>query len=58
MPATELQRKAAAYNLQGNCFDDVNEAIAAAKQKAAVTDLIIVCGSVFLVGEVEFTTGN
>ncbi|MBP6024965.1 bifunctional folylpolyglutamate synthase/dihydrofolate synthase [Ferruginibacter sp.] len=57
LPATELQSKAAAYNLQGNCFDDVNEAIAAAKQKAATTDLIIVCGSVFLVGEVEFTTG-
>jgi dihydrofolate synthase/folylpolyglutamate synthase len=57
MPATELQSKAAAYNLQGNCFDDVNEAIAAAKLKAATTDLIIVCGSVFLVGEVEFTTG-
>jgi dihydrofolate synthase / folylpolyglutamate synthase len=57
MPATELQSKAAAYNLLGNCFDDVNNAIAAAKQKAATTDLIIVCGSVFLVGEVEFTTG-
>jgi dihydrofolate synthase / folylpolyglutamate synthase len=58
MPAMELQSKAAAYNLQGNCFDDVNNAIAAAKQKAAATDLIIVCGSVFLVGEVAFTTGN
>lgn len=57
LPATELQSKAAAYKLQGNCFDDVNKAIAAAKQKAATTDLIIVCGSVFLVGEVEFTTG-
>ena len=53
MPATELQSNAAAFNLKGDCFDNVNEAIAAAKQKAAVTDLIIVCGSVFLVGEVE-----
>lgn len=53
MDAAELQEKAAAYNLQGNHFDNVNAAIAAAKANAAATDLIIVCGSVFLVGEVE-----
>ena len=34
--------------------DNVNKAIAAAKQRAAATDLIIVCGSVFLVGEVNY----
>ena len=54
MAAEELQTKAAAFNLQGNVFDDVNKAITAAKQKAALTDLIIVCGSVFLVGEVNY----
>jgi dihydrofolate synthase / folylpolyglutamate synthase len=53
LPAQELQSKAAAFNLQGNFYTDVNAAIAAAKQQAAVTDLIIVCGSVFLVGEVD-----
>jgi dihydrofolate synthase / folylpolyglutamate synthase len=58
LPAKELQSKAAAFNLQGNIYTDVNAAITAAKQKAAVTDLIIVCGSVFLVGEVEERTGN
>jgi len=52
LPAEELHAKASIFNLQGNIFDDVNKAIAAAKQKAAATDLIIVCGSVFLVGEV------
>jgi dihydrofolate synthase / folylpolyglutamate synthase len=51
--AEELKNKAAQFNLQGNFYDDVNIAIAAAKQQAAVTDLIIVCGSVFLVGEVD-----
>ena len=56
LPAIELQSKAAEFNLKGDCFDDVNKAIAAAKQKAAAADLIIVCGSVFLVGEVELTT--
>jgi dihydrofolate synthase / folylpolyglutamate synthase len=52
LPAQELQSKAAAFNLQGNIYTDVNAAIAAAKQRATATDLIIVCGSVFLVGEV------
>jgi len=53
MDAAQLKEKAALYNLQGNHFENVNAAIAAAKSNAAATDLIIVCGSVFLVGEVE-----
>jgi dihydrofolate synthase/folylpolyglutamate synthase len=53
MPAAELQHKAAAFNLKGGSFEDVNKAIAAARQQASPGDLIIVCGSVFLVGEVE-----
>ena len=53
LPAQELQTKAATFNLKGNFYDDVNMAIDAAKQNAAITDLIIVCGSVFLVGEVN-----
>jgi dihydrofolate synthase/folylpolyglutamate synthase len=53
MDAAELKEKAAVYNLQGRHFENVNAAIAAAKANAAATDLIIVCGSVFLVGEVE-----
>jgi dihydrofolate synthase/folylpolyglutamate synthase len=53
LPAAELQLKAAAFNLAGNCFDDVNDAITAAKNAANKSDLIIVCGSVFLVGEVK-----
>jgi dihydrofolate synthase/folylpolyglutamate synthase len=53
MDAAELQQKAAAFNLTGNYFENVNDAIAAAKQNAAITDLIVVCGSVFLVGEVD-----
>ncbi len=52
MAAQELQTKAALFNLQGDCYDDVNKAIKAAKQNAANCDLIVVCGSVFLVGEV------
>ncbi|MEI7735540.1 MAG: folylpolyglutamate synthase/dihydrofolate synthase family protein [Ferruginibacter sp.] len=53
MDAAELKEKAAVYHLTGDHFDNVNAAIAAAKANAAAADLIIVCGSVFLVGEVE-----
>jgi dihydrofolate synthase/folylpolyglutamate synthase len=35
-------------------YDDVNAAIAAAKAHASKNDLIIVCGSVFLIGEVNY----
>lgn len=48
----DLQLKAKQYNLSGACFKEVNEALFAAKNKAAKDDLILVCGSVFLVGEV------
>ena len=54
LPAAELQQKAAAHQLNGNVFDDVNDAIDAAKRKASSKDLRLVCGSVFLVGEVEY----
>jgi len=51
--ANELQQKAGQHGLTGNVFAHVNEAIAAAQKQAQVTDLIVVCGSVFLVGEIE-----
>ncbi len=53
LAATALQSKAVEYQLNGDCFDNVNEAITAAKLNASKEDIIIVCGSVFLVGEVD-----
>ncbi len=53
MKHDELQEKAASFALKGESFDDVNEAIMAAKLNAAANDIIIVCGSVFLVAEVQ-----
>ena len=47
-----LKSAAAKYSLKGLVFDDVNEALREAKEKASCDDLIIVCGSVFVVGEV------
>ncbi len=53
LPHTNLQEKANAFDLHGESFDDVNKAIKAAKLNAATDDIIIVCGSVFLVAEVD-----
>ena len=52
LPAADLQTIAKEHGLHGKNYDDVNKAIAAAKQQAGINDLILVCGSIFLVGEV------
>lgn len=52
--ANLLKEKAERYNLRGQVYPDVNNALSAAKDKAHKNDLIIVCGSVFLVGEVNY----
>ncbi len=49
---SELQRKAAAYDLVGNVYDSVSEAYAEAKDKAANTDVIYIGGSTFVVAEI------
>lgn len=48
-----LKELAAAKGLQGLAYQDVNIAIKSAKENAGTNDLILVIGSVFLVGEVE-----
>ena len=53
MPSDELKEKALGYGLHGSAHDDVNVAIQAALQNATRDDVIIVCGSVFVVGEVD-----
>ncbi|HEY1021657.1 MAG TPA: cyanophycin synthetase, partial [Flavisolibacter sp.] len=52
LPAEDLQAKAAAQELHGAVFKNVNMALDAAKKAAGANDLIIVCGSIFLVAEV------
>ena len=52
LPPTELALKAARLELKGNIYNDVNDALKEALQHANEEDLIIVCGSVFVVGEV------
>ncbi len=53
LSAVELQQKAAVFGLHGNAYGDVNQAITAAIANSGTNELIVVCGSVFVVGEVE-----
>jgi dihydrofolate synthase/folylpolyglutamate synthase len=53
LPETDLQTKALVFDLKGEIFAEVNEAINVALANASVDDLLLVCGSVFLVGEVD-----
>jgi dihydrofolate synthase/folylpolyglutamate synthase len=53
LDANLLKEKAEQYELKGEVYPDVNAAIKATLSKATKNDLVLVCGSVFLVGEVE-----
>jgi dihydrofolate synthase/folylpolyglutamate synthase len=53
MPAEQLKQMAQAYQLFGEVIPDVNDALRFALSKATKNDLILVCGSVFLVGELN-----
>ena len=53
MPADELAAKAAEAGLDGRIFPDVNTALQSAIDASGADDLVLVCGSVFLVGEVD-----
>lgn len=53
LPASELKQKAHSKKLMGESYEDVNDAINAAIKNSSTNDIIIVCGSVFLIGEVS-----
>ncbi|MBX2932127.1 MAG: bifunctional folylpolyglutamate synthase/dihydrofolate synthase [Chitinophagaceae bacterium] len=53
LPTSELFDLAQKNYLTGNKYDNVNQAINAAKKNATNNDLILVIGSVFLVGDIE-----
>jgi dihydrofolate synthase / folylpolyglutamate synthase len=53
LPAVELAKKAEAFGLRGAVYADVNQALDSAKAAAGKDDLILVCGSIFLVAEVD-----
>ncbi len=58
LPQDELLLKAKEYNLKGNSYPEVNIALKRAMDKASAQDIIIVCGSVFVAGEVELNLAH
>jgi dihydrofolate synthase/folylpolyglutamate synthase len=52
LPEAELAAQANAVGLEGHAYSTVAEALAAARSHARPRDLIVVCGSVFVVAEV------
>ena len=48
---SDLQKLAVHYHLKGESFATVADAVNAAKSNASTKDLILICGSVFVVGE-------
>ena len=53
LPAEELASKAAEAGLSGSLHPEVNTALRSALAASGPDDLVLVCGSVFLVGEVD-----
>ncbi len=53
LPETELARIAESIGLKGRSFPNVKQALEAAVLNANTKDLILICGSVFLAGEVN-----
>ncbi len=53
MPADFLKTKAEALGLKGLAYKDVNEALAAARNRAGAGDFILIAGSNFIVAELN-----
>lgn len=51
IPADELQKKAARYNLKGNSYPTVKEALQAAKTDSKASDFIFVGGSCYVIAD-------
>lgn len=56
LPEDELMKKADAAGLKGKSYSTVNTALYAASLAAGKNDLIVVCGSIFLAGEISGET--
>jgi dihydrofolate synthase/folylpolyglutamate synthase len=53
LPETELAGQAEKMGLKGQTYPNVKQALQAAALHARTNDLILICGSVFLAGEVN-----
>jgi dihydrofolate synthase/folylpolyglutamate synthase len=53
LPAFDLHMQAEAMGLPGKSFDNVNEALKEAEKNAHSDDFILICGSTFVVAEID-----
>lgn len=53
LPAAELQQKAKLFSLTGTVYGHVNAALQQALISAHKNDVILICGSIFLVAEID-----
>ncbi len=53
LPASDLRMQAEAVGLPGKSFDNVNEALKEAEKNAHSDDFILICGSTFVVAEID-----
>lgn len=53
LPEEDLKNIANTFNLNGTTYPEVNSAIKAALAKASKKDLVAVCGSIFVIAEVD-----
>ena len=58
LPEEELLEIASHHGLKGKAYSSVNTALYAASLKAGKNDLILVCGSVFVVGELSLESAK
>jgi dihydrofolate synthase/folylpolyglutamate synthase len=54
LDAATVKTSAEKFNLKGEVYPYVNDAIKAAREAANKHDMILVCGSIFIVAEVEY----
>ena len=53
MEPGQLKKIAENHELKGDVYTNVNEALSEFKERAKEGDIIVVCGSIFVVGEVD-----
>ncbi len=54
LDASTLKQEADQFQLEGSTHNNVNDALAHVKMKADTNDLILICGSLFVIGELDF----
>lgn len=54
LDANNLKQQAEIYSLHGEVYEDVNRAVQLAKECAANEDIIIICGSFYVLSELAF----